>query len=90
MRGQPGTKINLTVVRPGADKPLQFSLVREIIVQKPVKWEVKNGVGYININTFTATDRRRHDQGDRRRSTSSSATSRSAMSSTCARMAAGC
>ena len=54
MRGQPGTKINLTIVRPGADKPLQMTLVREIIVQKPVKWEVKNGVGYININTFTA------------------------------------
>jgi len=55
MRGKPGTPITLTVVRPGADKPLQFSLVREVIVQKPVKWEVKNGVGYININTFTAT-----------------------------------
>ncbi|WP_404335718.1 S41 family peptidase [Sphingomonas sp. MMS12-HWE2-04] len=54
MRGAPGTKINLTVVRPGADKPLQFTLTREIIVQKPVKWEVKNGVGIININTFTA------------------------------------
>jgi carboxyl-terminal processing protease len=54
MRGQPGTKINLTIVRPGADKPLQLTLVREIIVQKPVKWEVKEGVGYININTFTA------------------------------------
>jgi carboxyl-terminal processing protease len=54
MRGAPGTKINLTVVRPGADKPLQFTLVREVIVQKPVKWEVKNGVGIININTFTA------------------------------------
>jgi carboxyl-terminal processing protease len=54
MRGQPGTKINLTIVRPGAEKPLQMSLVREIIVQKPVKWEVKDGVGYININTFTA------------------------------------
>ena len=54
MRGQPGTKINLTIVRPGADKPPQTTLVREIIVQKPVKWEVKNGVGYININTFTA------------------------------------
>ncbi len=54
MRGQPGTKINLTIVRPGADKPLQLTLVREIIIQKPVKWEVKNGVGYININTFTA------------------------------------
>jgi carboxyl-terminal processing protease len=55
MRGAPGTKIGLTVVRPGTDKPLQFTLVRETIVQKPVKWEVKNGVGYININTFTAS-----------------------------------
>jgi carboxyl-terminal processing protease len=55
MRGKPGTPITLTVVRPGADKPLQFSLIREVIIQKPVKWEVKDGVGYININTFTAT-----------------------------------
>ncbi|MBC9034723.1 S41 family peptidase [Sphingomonas sp. JC676] len=54
MRGAPGTKISLTVVRPGADKPLQFTLVREVIVQKPVKWEIKGNVGYININTFTA------------------------------------
>jgi carboxyl-terminal processing protease len=55
MRGKPGTSITLTIVRPGADKPLQFTLVRETIIQKPVKWEVKDGVGYININTFTAT-----------------------------------
>jgi carboxyl-terminal processing protease len=55
MRGQPGTKISLTVVRPGADKPLTFNLVREIIVSKPVKWEVKNGIGILNINTFTAS-----------------------------------
>ena len=54
MRGKPGTKINLTIVRPGAEKPLQFTLTREVIVQKPVKWEVKDGVGIININTFTA------------------------------------
>ncbi|WP_448662966.1 S41 family peptidase [Sphingomonas sp. CJ20] len=54
MRGQPGTKITLTVVRPGAEKPLQFTLTREVIVQKPVKWDVKDGVGIININTFTA------------------------------------
>ncbi|WP_264861182.1 S41 family peptidase, partial [Klebsiella pneumoniae] len=25
-----------------------------IIVQRPVKWDVKDGVGIININTFTA------------------------------------
>jgi carboxyl-terminal processing protease len=54
MRGKPGTKITITVVRPGADKPLTFTLVREVIVQRPVKWEVKDGVGIININTFTA------------------------------------
>ena len=54
MRGKPGTKISLTVVRPGAEKPLQFTMIREVIIQKPVKWEVKGNVGYININTFTA------------------------------------
>jgi len=54
MRGKPGTSVTLTVVRPGAEKPLTFTMKREIIVQKPVKWEVKDGVGIININTFTA------------------------------------
>ncbi|MDQ0248729.1 carboxyl-terminal processing protease [Sphingomonas kyeonggiensis] len=54
MRGKPGTPVTLTVIRPGADKPLTFSMKREIIVQKPVKWDVKDGVGIININTFTA------------------------------------
>jgi carboxyl-terminal processing protease len=53
MRGTPGTPIKLTLVRPGRDKPIDVSLVREIIVQKPVKWEVKDGIGYININTFS-------------------------------------
>ncbi|HEX4694278.1 S41 family peptidase [Sphingomonas sp.] len=53
MRGAPGTKIALTIVRPGRDKPIEVSLVREVIVQKPVKWEVKDGIGYLNINTFS-------------------------------------
>jgi carboxyl-terminal processing protease len=53
MRGTPGTPIALTIVRPGRDKPIEVSLVREVIVQKPVKWEVKDGIGYININTFS-------------------------------------
>ncbi len=55
MRGQPGTKVTLTVVRPGRDKPMELTMAREVIVQKPVKWEVKNGVGIININTFSAS-----------------------------------
>lgn len=54
MRGAPGSKVSLTLVRPGRDKPIEVTLVREVIVQKPVKWEVKNGVGIINVNTFSA------------------------------------
>jgi carboxyl-terminal processing protease len=53
MRGKPGTKISLTLVRPGRDKPIEVTMMREVIVQKPVKWEVRGQVGYININTFS-------------------------------------
>ena len=53
MRGKPGTRISLTLVRRGRDKPIDISLVREIIVQKPVKWDVKGDIGVININTFS-------------------------------------
>jgi carboxyl-terminal processing protease len=55
MRGAPGTKVTLTLVRPGRDKPLEVTLVRETIVTKPVKWEVKDGIGIVNINTFSAS-----------------------------------
>jgi carboxyl-terminal processing protease len=53
MRGDPGSAIKVTIVRPGRDKPLELSMVRERIELRPVKWEIKDGVGYININTFT-------------------------------------
>lgn len=54
MRGAPGTPIKLTIVRPGRDKPFDVELIREKIDLKPVKWEVSNGVGIININEFSA------------------------------------
>jgi carboxyl-terminal processing protease len=53
MRGAPGTPIKLTIVRPGRDKPFDVSMVRERIELRPVKWEIKDGIGYININTFS-------------------------------------
>jgi carboxyl-terminal processing protease len=52
MRGTPGTKVRLTIVRPGRDKPFDLTLTREIIEIKLVKWEVKNNVGVINVNGF--------------------------------------
>lgn len=54
MRGKPGTPIKLTIVRPGRDKPIDVTLVREIIDIKPVKWEVKDGIGIVNIVSFSA------------------------------------
>ena len=53
MRGKPGTKIALTLVRPGTTKPIEVAMMREVIVQRPVKWEVRGDVGYVNINTFS-------------------------------------
>jgi len=53
LRGKPGTKISVRLVRRGAEKPIEVSLIREVIVQKPVKWDVKGDIGIININTFS-------------------------------------
>jgi carboxyl-terminal processing protease len=54
LRGPPGSGIKVTIVRPGRDKPFDVTMVRERIELRPVKWEIKEGVGYININTFAA------------------------------------
>ncbi len=53
MRGRPGTNIRLTIVRPGRDKPFDVTVTRQVIEIKPVKWEIKDGVGIININGFS-------------------------------------
>jgi carboxyl-terminal processing protease len=53
MRGNPGTSIKVTIVRPGRDKPFDVSMVRERIELRPVKWEIKDGVAIIDINTFS-------------------------------------
>ncbi|MDQ3247094.1 MAG: S41 family peptidase [Pseudomonadota bacterium] len=53
MRGLPGSRTKLSIVRPGRDKPFDVTLVRERIELRPVKWEIKDGVGVININTFS-------------------------------------
>ena len=52
MKGPPGTAVKLTVIRVGRDKPFDVSLNRERIELRPVKWEIKDGIGVININSF--------------------------------------
>ncbi len=53
MRGTPGTQIRLTVFRPGRDQPIEATVTREVIVLKPVTWEVVDGVGVLSLNSFS-------------------------------------
>jgi carboxyl-terminal processing protease len=55
MRGPPGSSVKVTVVRPGRDKPFDVSITRAIIELPVVKWEVKDRVGIINVNSFNKT-----------------------------------
>ncbi|HEY5861494.1 MAG TPA: S41 family peptidase [Casimicrobiaceae bacterium] len=53
MRGRPGTTIDLTVVRKDADGPLNFTLTREEINVKSVRYKAPEpGYGYIRIRQF--------------------------------------
>jgi carboxyl-terminal processing protease len=52
MRGAPGSTIKITVVREGATKPIDYTLKREVIQIKPVKFETRGSVGVIRITTF--------------------------------------
>jgi carboxyl-terminal processing protease len=52
LRGDPGSKVALTIRRAGADKPIEMNVTRSVIEVKPVKWEVRKNVGIINLNIF--------------------------------------
>ncbi|MCO6051243.1 S41 family peptidase [Mesorhizobium sp. RP14(2022)] len=53
MRGPVNTSIKLTIIRKGADKPIEVSVKRDIIKVKAVKFRVENDVGYMKIASFT-------------------------------------
>jgi carboxyl-terminal processing protease len=53
MRGKPGTKINLTILREGADRPFDVELERDIIHVASVKSRIlEPGYGYVRISHF--------------------------------------
>lgn len=53
MRGTPDTKITLTVLRKGVEKPLTFTLVRAVIKSQSVKnkW-IEQDYGYVRVTQF--------------------------------------
>jgi len=53
MRGEPGSDIELTIVRTGADKPFQVTITRDIIKVKSVKNRMlEPDFGYVRISNF--------------------------------------
>ena len=53
MRGLKGTKVTLTIMREGFDRPKEFSLMRDIIQVKSVRSRMlDNGYGYVRIAQF--------------------------------------
>jgi carboxyl-terminal processing protease len=54
MRGSPNSKITLTIKREGIDKPLEVSMLREIIHIQVVKQRMVSGdIGYVRLTQFT-------------------------------------
>ena len=54
MRGPVNTKVKLTVIRKGQDKPLEITLSREVIHVRSVRSEVVgDDIGYIRVTQFT-------------------------------------
>jgi carboxyl-terminal processing protease len=55
MRGEPGAKIVLTIVREGLEQPLKIEIIRDIIKVKSVKSRMLDkGYGYVRISSFQA------------------------------------
>lgn len=54
IRGNPGTKVTLTIVR-GAAKPFNVTITRQKITVPSVKYSIINGnIGYLQISQFTS------------------------------------
>jgi len=52
MRGQPGTNVRLTIVRPGRDRPFDVQITRAIIDIPAVTSTVRDRVGILTVTTF--------------------------------------
>ena len=53
MRGPPNSKITLTIRREGVDKPIELTMLREVIHIQVVKDHLESGdIGYIRLTSF--------------------------------------
>jgi carboxyl-terminal processing protease len=52
MRGPVNTKIRLTIMRKGQDKPIEIAITRDVIRVRSVRARAEDDVGYIRISQF--------------------------------------
>jgi carboxyl-terminal processing protease len=53
IRGEKGTKVNLTIMREGVDKPLEFTMTRDMIPIKSVRaYLLTPDIAYVRVSNF--------------------------------------
>ena len=53
IRGKKGTKVKLTIIREAAEKPLDFTITRDVIPLKSVRnYLLAPDIGYVRVSTF--------------------------------------
>ncbi len=58
LRGTPGTKVNITIKRPGVEAPMPFTITRDIIKIESVPYGFMiDDIGYIRVQNFARTTR---------------------------------
>lgn len=60
LRGEPGSRVRITVVRPGVSEPLRFTIAREQIHVKSIGFAsmLEGGVGYVQLTQVSAQSAR--------------------------------
>ncbi|MDG1287449.1 MAG: S41 family peptidase [Rickettsiales bacterium] len=53
MRGLRDTKIKITILREGANEPIEITLTRAIIEIRSAKWKEEGKVGYLRVTSFS-------------------------------------
>jgi carboxyl-terminal processing protease len=56
MRGEIGSEVTITVIRPGHKEPLDFKIIRDVIKIKSVPYSFKldNDIGYVRVTQFNS------------------------------------
>jgi len=53
MRGEIGTEVDIVVQREGAPDPLEFTLARQIVPVRAVRWSMEGDIGVLRLSRFS-------------------------------------